>query len=382
MNEEIQLLDLLEQTCKNFVNRKLAPVPSRTNVFTVISDQYQKENMHSDVLKYLLEFKTEDNLGVGMLGSFLDLLTQHRAECVFKNKAAVQIYRELGRIDVSLVDHQAKQAVIIENKINGASDPHKQLLRYYNYFVDKGYEVLGIVYLSLDGRKTPIFTQDWSMHEINIISGKMIYLAAYRQDKEDLYKNWLLPSLPHISDVDFSALVRQYAHLLQILNKETMDHRSLGELYEIIQQNNQHYKTAMAMCQMLKKLPRYIAERMQGEYQFASPIFPKIWVYEDKDCLATVLQDLMLSEEFNLTIDIEVLPDMLEMTIFERHNRLSLTNDPIRELLAAFDNNLNFQYNASRNRYLRKFDFPGEKAELDKTIMTLVDRIKILLKGQ
>lgn len=114
------------------------------NIFDIITDKWKKENLHSEILRFLLE-----NYEV-FFNNFLDLIK-------IKNKKEylnAEITNEEARIDILIKSE--KKAIIVENKINWAKDMPEQLFRYYNECkYSKGLEVDRIVYLSPNSSKEP-----------------------------------------------------------------------------------------------------------------------------------------------------------------------------------------------------------------------------------
>lgn len=131
--------------------------PNRFNLFKVVSDKYRKENLHSDILAYLLDNEP----------SFLNLFLEQadKLGCMdksggvllketFDTHANVFVRREKGRIDI-LIHNDKQQAIIIENKLNGFTDMDTQLCRYYQYAVEHNWKVLAILYLPREKGKVP-----------------------------------------------------------------------------------------------------------------------------------------------------------------------------------------------------------------------------------
>ena len=114
------------------------------NIFDIITDKWKRENLHSEILKFLLE-NYED-----FFNNFLDLIK-------IKNKkeySTPEITNEEAKIDI-LIKSENK-AIIVENKINWAPDQNEQLARYYKkvkYEYKK--EVEKIIYIVPSENKNP-----------------------------------------------------------------------------------------------------------------------------------------------------------------------------------------------------------------------------------
>ena len=114
------------------------------NIFDIITDKWRRENFHSEILKFLLE-NYED-----FFNDFLDLIE-------IKNKeeySNAEITNEEAKIDILIKSE--KKAIIVENKINWASDQNEQLARYYKKIKDEyKKEVEKIVYIAPSEGKDP-----------------------------------------------------------------------------------------------------------------------------------------------------------------------------------------------------------------------------------
>ena len=114
------------------------------NIFDIITDKWKRENLHSEILKFLLE-NYED-----FFNDFLDLIE-------IKNKeeySNAEITNEEAKIDILIKSE--KKAIIVENKINWASDQNEQLARYYKKIKDEyKKEVEKIVYIAPSKDKKP-----------------------------------------------------------------------------------------------------------------------------------------------------------------------------------------------------------------------------------
>lgn len=138
---------------------------SQFNFFETISDLYLREKFHSDILFSILDSNTPE-IGTiynkEILEKFVEML-----DCTFfKVDDTVKVLKEVpnnvddkqGYVDL-LITNNHKQAIIIENKINNASDMDNQLVRYMKYvdeqlFGNKSGE-MRVVYLTLIPGKIP-----------------------------------------------------------------------------------------------------------------------------------------------------------------------------------------------------------------------------------
>lgn len=139
--------------------------------FMTISDQYRKENFHSDILKVILDPNTVQIGNSNHLKSFLATLglPQNEFGDDEEIKQYVKVEREEHRVDL-LIKYEnpntsEKKAIIVENKINNAVDQDNQLARYYEILSEAGYKVLKIPYITLFGGKIPDYDNWDNIHE-------------------------------------------------------------------------------------------------------------------------------------------------------------------------------------------------------------------------
>ena len=148
----------------------------RFNIFETISDQYQKEKFHSDVLYSILNPETPE-IGTIYNKEILEKFVK-MVDCSFEfivddtvkvskeesNKVLNGDFEKQGYIDL-LITNAHNQAIIIENKINNAPDMENQLVRYMKYVKEQVFgkdisfdnfkENVRVVYLTLVPGKIP-----------------------------------------------------------------------------------------------------------------------------------------------------------------------------------------------------------------------------------
>lgn len=148
----------------------------RFNIFETISDQYQKEKFHSDVLYSILNPETPE-IGtiynkeilekfVKMVDSSFEFIVDDTVKVSKEesNKVLNGDFEKQGYIDL-LITNAHNQAIIIENKINNAPDMENQLVRYMKYVKEQVFgkdisfdnfkENIRVVYLTLVPGKIP-----------------------------------------------------------------------------------------------------------------------------------------------------------------------------------------------------------------------------------
>lgn len=130
------------------------------NIFSAISDTYKKENYCSDILKLILDPNTDEIGNPKYLYEFLLFIgiSEKEIKKCFNDFSEIKVTREEQRIDVLIKNK--KYAVIIENKVNRATDRPMQIPRYYKALKDEGLIVLKILYLTILPDKKPDYSYD------------------------------------------------------------------------------------------------------------------------------------------------------------------------------------------------------------------------------
>jgi hypothetical protein len=100
-----------------------------------------------------------------------------------------------------------------------------QLTRYYDWCIEKGYDVSCIVYLTLSGEKNaPQISTNKNIKPINI--------SAFTNTPNDLVNGWLNPLIKRCS-FDTQTFLHQYKRLLKFLAYDKMENNYYSEFYEL-----------------------------------------------------------------------------------------------------------------------------------------------------
>ncbi len=209
------------------------------NIFTMISDKYHLENMHTDIIKCFLDPKEGHNEGYKFLFIFIDMINIIGKEGININKAwyvnakvksqyRVDYNGEIGFIDIFI--YGDKHCIIFENKINNASDTYNQLPKYYGFCSQK-YTVDAIVYLPLNDYKTPDIGT-WDNNLAKETEEKLIVLSAFKYNKINFIDNWIIPCSSKTNNIHCISILRQYSNLVKSLKEETMGESLLSLLLE------------------------------------------------------------------------------------------------------------------------------------------------------
>ena len=194
------------------------------NFFESVSEQYKKENLHSDILAVILDPNTPDIGNRKFLDCFFDFIDDKNNELkeCFSQSKKTYIEREKGRIDILI--HDTHNAIIIENKINGAIDQKNQIPRYIEKVKNKNMEVKKVVYLTLNGEKEPPkeFTEKYKKYGIEVAE-KTISIEAVNKEKKDLVHDFLEKCIRTINKNYVSKIfLQQYQGLLKHLGGEIL----------------------------------------------------------------------------------------------------------------------------------------------------------------
>ena len=122
------------------------------NIFTSLSDYYYRENLHSDILKYILDPNTPKIGNKKYIEIFKDYIEIKLNRKIDLDTNTIVIERETNKIDIIIYD-KYKNCIFIENKINNANDMHDQIGRYYSKLLKNKFKVRAIIYLTLSPLK-------------------------------------------------------------------------------------------------------------------------------------------------------------------------------------------------------------------------------------
>ena len=149
MADKDKLIKVAKELNELYKSKKAA-LPYSINV---IRELHANENANSRILRGLLQYSHNGQSPV--LQSFIERL-KAIADCPIdisiQNPELTN--EQDNRIDL-LIKEKKSYAIIVENKIWGASDQEKQIERYIDYVIDLGIprRSIFVVYLTLDGNK-------------------------------------------------------------------------------------------------------------------------------------------------------------------------------------------------------------------------------------
>jgi hypothetical protein len=350
------------------------------NLFTLISTQYRKENLHSDILREILDPKGLHKEGDKFLKLFLQYLHIHPKSIQFNADDYQQcvVDREVGRIDIAVKDVKSRKAIIIENKINNAPDMIRQIPRYVESLEKQGYTIDAVVYLILAGNKQP-YTHDWTEAEREAILNKILPICAFDEKSYDLYNGWLLNCEAQAENIDTAFLFRHYNKLIFKLGGNRMNQPLMEEfLSNMLQGNN--YQIANALKDMLDELIKFRRDKIIDEFKHRSLPFTSV-----RDWNNYAVIDSYSSGNQNFAVDVIVEKNMYRVQFFERvFNSKSDNKDEANPAVAVLEDiGLVNDFFPSDKRMEIQFAFPEQEIELYDFLKRFIQAInKYSRKGK
>lgn len=219
---------------------------SKFNVFKLASDLYYCENFHSDVICNFLNPKGSYGQGNVFLNAFIDmvntLFNKNINRFDYEHAEAV---RKHQRIDILVRNEQSKHCIIIENKLNDATDTDRQLPKYYDYMAAKHYIVDAIVYLPMETTKTPS-KDHWTNDDKKNVDQLLCVLPIFnKNDASNLVDAWLKPCSMLVNDIDCISTLRQFGDLLTTLSNSKMETAIFEDFYNFVSDSENKFNTAI-----------------------------------------------------------------------------------------------------------------------------------------
>ena len=199
----------------------------------VIEELHAGENAHSRILRMLLQYKSFGDYLV--YSSFLNLLKKNYLDIPFSVRChRPEFVNEEGRIDLLIKEYSAREkfAIIIENKVCGATDQAEQIQRYIEKVEFDGVPTKNIyvIYLTKDGEKE---VSDYSLTEkarnklgMTSSSGGRFFRINYRDHILPWLENDIYPNIPVKEDLLISS-IRLYIDYLKGLFGEKNNEKTV-----------------------------------------------------------------------------------------------------------------------------------------------------------
>ncbi|MES2006330.1 MAG: PD-(D/E)XK nuclease family protein [Bacteroidota bacterium] len=343
------------------------------NLFTLISDQFRKENLHSDILKEILDPHGSHGEGDQFLLAFLKYLNEYPAGKKIKkeNYKDAVVDREVSKIDIAIKDPRSKKAIIIENKINAAPDMPQQIPRYWRSLEKQGYQIDGVVYLILNGNKQPDPTS-WTPEERELMMPDIMRVRVFDETPGDLYNGWLRRCEATGKNIDTVFLFRQYNKLISYIGGKNMN-KPLMETFLTKMLENDNYETAHALKDMLDELVIYRRDKLIDEFNYRAHPFTRVGDWKN---LAVI--DHYFIENLSFAIDVIVTRSLYQVQFFERgyvqKNIIDIGGNPVDPLLAEANFAESFQNCGTRRE--KQFRFPEEEKEVYIFLRDFIDTLR------
>lgn len=253
------------------------------NVFKLASDLYYRENFHSDIMKAFLDINEKHKEGNLFLYAFIDFINTHfpKVRISKANYRDVIVEREFGRIDILIRSEESKHCIIIENKINNASDTYRQLPKYYDLMTNQEYVVDAIVYIPLDENKKPD-QSSWGEDDKKHVYPLLCIVPACETNR-NLVDNWIHACSLLSKNIDCVLILRQYGELIKLLKNKNMNNVLLEKFYQTLMGNSENLNTVISIRDMLLDLPVYMADRLVVTFKEEEGLY-SVWKYRQNFC--------------------------------------------------------------------------------------------------
>lgn len=255
------------------------------NIFTSIAEYYWYENLHSDILKNILDPFTPVVGNPEFLRCFLELIGINPETFNYKNAS---VEREAEKIDLLIYDE--KSAIIIENKINFACDQPNQLPRYYEKITDPNgiykKKVIKIVYITLSNKKNPTFdySEEYRCYEQNI-KNCLLHVAAVNKPTNQFAANFMLSNKKGF-----------LSKLIEIVNESEKNENEKNTSIVYLQQYEQ-LLNYLGEQEIMNDINEQIAELMFNTEDSSNmtkeiiDIYNKKYLYLGNICLKKILEE-------------------------------------------------------------------------------------------
>ncbi len=359
------------QLCREYAASKNKNTDPGFNPFLLISDTFRRENFHSDIIRALLDPVEKHGGGLLYLRLFLEHLNisaAGRLSINYNDFNHARVYRERGRIDILICDDRTMHAVIIENKINGARDMHRQLPRYVEALEQQGYHIDAIVYLLLNYHLKPD-TSGWNNDERRMISQKLVVVPVFNDQSSDLVNGWLTACLRNTKDSDAKAVISQYKKLLQWTGEKAMDKQLMEKFYSQMKEQEQ-FSTALSVRNMINELPLYRLERILDCFRDNCYPFECVRNWQNK----AAVFDAFRYQEGSYAVDI--IPDQQSYRVqfFDRQSG-KVTSGQLLNLIKEAEG-----FQPAGERLQRTFRFPTEENDLYNFLERFRSKLKVLVE--
>lgn len=377
-NYNIEVINLISNLEKENIERykdilKKQDKKLDFNIFDIITDKWKRENLHSEILRFLLE-----NYEV-FFNNFLELINIKDK----KEYLNAEITNEEARIDILIKSE--KKAIIVENKINLAPDQNEQLAKYYKKVKEKK-EVEKIVYIAPSKDKNPD-AQTFGEYEKEIkdrlekiisFDGSEDDLVSCLEKSRDKLKENLEKTKNNLDSEDFNKLffINHYIEILKRTGVGDMSEVELKFFKEVLEK----YKTDKDIFKKIK----YIGEMYNSLTLIrVNNLINKFNGSNWKDICCYIE---FHSEKRGLNYVIDIYTNNYQYTILQLFSRDEDSEQDIKDIEAWLKNHKLFDGFYFHNegdepkRWTKEFKFPEEENALydftDKLIKCLEEDVE------
>ena len=355
------------------------------NLFRLISGTYRWENFHSDILGALLDPAESHGAGHRHVHAFIEWLRtcRHLEGLNPQFFQDVEVKREKhGRVDIVICDKSAKKAIIVENKINGAPDMERQLPRYLDRLEDDDFDVVAIVYLTLNQIKKPSETgwrpaTEGKFSDHDRIHGLLVPVVAFSHHSRNLLE-WIQNCEQSTNEFDTLAAFRQYRQLIQHLGAHAMNDTLMNEFYDEITKDKSFLMNARSLVKIVNDLPQYRASRIKSLFESKCRPFLTIALWGTN---RVVFLDDVGGQFDYLRIDIHCHETFSILTLWDRdyeNYNMSRLDTAVIEMGLGGDftgcpENKTLGITHSR---MKKYQFPEDDDSLEADLTTLFNKVE------
>jgi hypothetical protein len=374
------------ELCKKFSEHKSRDLDEGFNFFKVISDNYHKENLHSDILGFLLNPDESHQMGRTFLDLFLhyinDILNIKVDFTDFDDDNLEKVTREKeGRMDVSI--RGKTKVIIIENKINTLSDTDQQIPTYIQRVKESGKEVLTVLYCTLTYPRQPERKKWETFPDQSIIDeidnrGLIRLVSFYDRTDTDLSSGWIDKCI-QVSKDDIKIFLEHYQKTLKSLGERNMTSEQLEEFYKKVLDENK-FNITHSIKELCDELCEFRRQRFLTQFGSNCKPFDKLYRWSDY----LIFETRSIYKGHHIKLYILMFP-MENLVGFMDNDR---TEDekglPCSEILSIINMKDSFQLEEERtDQFIKKFKFPQEEQEFERFIdefkgrmMNKLDEIK------
>lgn len=335
------------------------------NVFALVSEMYQRENLHSDILKTLLDPNGAHGKGAVFLEKFVTFLQHFRPTIAFKDYGNACVERENGRIDILVADYESGHAIIVENKINGAPDQKEQIPRYLRHVESKGLTCDAIVYLRPFGTSKPD-TTGWRKNDVRTVSNLLTVVPAYSEYGHSLFAGWLQPCIEALPDADDAKFIlKQYALLIKKIGAQNMNKPMMERFYQKMLEAD-HFQSAISLKSMLDDFPFFRAQHLQDHFQYDLEPYTRCEIYKEYNVYFTGF------EVEGAHLDIEMEQATSVFSLWDRNDRAGERGHAEAMLTKM---GIRADYSREEGHFRKVFQFPSDETALYEHVRAFKKRL-------